>query len=153
VHSFSPTAGGSCPDVRRAQGKFGGADAPLDAQWTEYHRRDLPPLTSNDCCYRWCAPLSVHDADGMQGRELQCDKLRPRGVECIDVRTGPSRFPASAQYAECPAGLNNVGSGQLGGAYVYAVFSTSMTAAFRSEGRSNTCCYAFCQTIPGVSFE
>jgi hypothetical protein len=152
VRIIDPATGGACPNVRQVRGKLDSADAPLDIPWTDYRRRMLAPFTSSDCCYRWCAPLAVHAAEDMRGQELTCDKLFPRGEECFDLLSGPSRFPVSPQYPECAAGLHSVGAG-FPGAHGYAVFSASTTASYRSEGRRNACCYAFCQTVPGVSFD
>ena len=148
-----PAGGGLCPGVSRVQGTFGVADAPLSVPWTDHRRRAMRGFANGDCCYRWCAPLPVKPALDMMGKELTCSETFPVGYECFDVRSGPSRIPASPMFPECPAALAGVG-GQRAGAMGGAYFSASMTGATRSQqGQPSACCYSFCQTVPGVSYE
>lgn len=150
VRVMGVTRGGPCPGSHRVQGKFEELEAPLDVTRTDYNRRTL--FGDSECCYGRCSFLPVRDAADMRGRELTCGDLYPLGDECFDVSSGPSRFPASAQYPECASGLSSASVARPG-AWQLVVFSSASTGTARARGRRNACCYSFCEAIPGVSYE
>ena len=143
----APSPYADCPGT--VEGEYGELEprhrvAVFDTSYTRYTRLRLPP--GNSCCYSWCAPVKVVDANSIDPAARCNHPLAMRETYCFDELEGGTSDPVAAPFLRCPRAMAPPAQAVFF-APRGALFDLVLTSQKRQQG-FNQCCYAWCSQAP-----